>query len=56
MSSMLNRNSLSQKLILLAVIPMLLLIFGSLRMFDLVERLQTAQRNALGVVISFRGI
>ncbi|MFV7771213.1 EAL domain-containing protein [Shewanella marisflavi] len=53
MSSMLNRYSLSQKLILLATIPMLLLlIFGSLRMFDLVERQQTAQRNALGVVIT----
>ncbi|MCG9719920.1 EAL domain-containing protein [Shewanella sp. Isolate7] len=52
MSSMLNRYSLSQKLILLATIPMLLLlIFGSLRMFDLIERQQTAQRNALGVMI-----
>ena len=53
MSSMLNRYSLSQKLILLATIPMLLLlIFGSLRMFDLIERQQTAQRNALGVMIT----
>ncbi|MCG9739329.1 EAL domain-containing protein [Shewanella insulae] len=53
MSSMLNRYSLSQKLILLATIPMLLLlIFGSMRMFDLVERQHTAQRNALGVVIT----
>ncbi len=53
MSSMLNRYSLSQKLILLATIPMLLLlIFGSLRMLDLIERQQTAQRNALGVMIT----
>ncbi|QYK01462.1 EAL domain-containing protein [Shewanella psychrotolerans] len=53
MSPVLNRISLNQKLILLAAIPMLLfLIFGSLRMFDLVMQYQIAQRHAIGVSVS----
>lgn len=53
MSSILNRVSLNQKLIILAAIPMLLfLIFGSLRMVDLVMQYRVAERNAVGVSVS----
>ncbi|WP_394230105.1 EAL domain-containing protein [Shewanella colwelliana] len=53
MSSVLNRLSLNQKLILLAAIPMLLFVlFGTLRMTELAERYFAAQRNSLAIDIT----
>lgn len=52
MSSVLNTFSLKQKLILFAAIPMLLLtLFGSWRMFALLDSYQEAQKNTLAIEI-----
>lgn len=53
MSSILNRFSLQQKLIMLTAIPVLLfLIFGSLRMGELMNRYRMAQGNVVSVSIT----